>query len=77
MFFVRFWMMNEGILKSLCENYEKVQGSVVILRWSNSKLLKDCMSEFFVVFYSSLPYDMMSRIVDILLSGISERPIFT
>ena len=62
---------------SLCENYEKVQGSVVALRWSSSQLIKDWMSKFFVAFYSFLPCDMMAGIVDILLRGISERHIFT
>ena len=63
-------------LGSLCENYKKVQDSIVALRWSSNQLIKDCMSKFLVAFYSSLPYDMMYRIVDILLRGVSERPLF-
>lgn len=64
-------------LGSLCEKYEKIQGNIVVLRWSNNHLIKDCMSKFFVVFHLSLSYDMMSRNVVILLRDITEKHRFT
>ena len=60
-----------------CENFEKVEGVVVAIRWSSMRLIKDCMSKFMVGFYSSLPVDILAGIVNILLRDIPERPLFT
>lgn len=49
----------------ICEKFEKIEGAVVAIRWSNMKLIKDCMSKF------------LGWVVNILLRDIPERPMFT
>jgi hypothetical protein len=77
MFFVSFWVINEGIWESCVRIMRRFKVVSWLCGGQAVNSSKTCMSKFLVVFYSSLPCDMMAGIVDILLRGIFERPIFT